>query len=468
MRSLLVGLLLSTSLPLCHAGMEGRIDRFVQSEMERQRIPGVALGVVKDGDVLVAKGYGLADVEQHAAVTPETVFLAASLTKQFTAAAVMLLVQDGRLALDASITKYLPRAPATWKPVTVRHLLTHTSGIADYDADDSMVDWTRHPTEHQIIRLLYSMPLRFSPGARWSYSNTGYALLGVIIHSVTGQPWWDVLRARVFTPLGMKTAGKVTDQDIVPNRAEGYHLTEGGLRNDEWIAPEWFVTADGGLSVSLLDLIQWTRAPGDGRVLDPQSWAQVFEPARLRSGRLYPYGFGWFVDTIAGMPVRRHCGDWRGYRDCLAIFPENDLTVIVLTNLGEAYPSVILNGVAAIVDPRLAPPEPVPIADAEPAVTDRLRRLLVAPRPPHGPSRDLPARLWPMFASDMKGYKESLPTLHELGPLERLELVSRREIGDDVGYLYLARYPGRTLEVAFGVGPGGTISHFSLRPSGSP
>ena len=133
-----VAAVIITSTPLCHAGMEGRIDRFVQSEMERQRMPGVALGVVKDGDVLVAKGYGLADVEQHVAVTPDTIFLAASITKQFTAAAVMLLVQDGVLALDASIAKYLPRAPAAWKPITVRHLLTHTSGIADYDEDDSI------------------------------------------------------------------------------------------------------------------------------------------------------------------------------------------------------------------------------------------------------------------------------------------------------------------------------------------
>jgi CubicO group peptidase (beta-lactamase class C family) len=425
MRSLLAGLLLSSSIPLCHAGVEGRIDRFVQAEMERQHIPGVALGVVKDGEVLVAKGYGLADVEQRVAVTPDTVFLAASITKQFTATAVMLLVQDGKLALDASITKYLPRAPATWKPITIRHLLTHTSGIADYDEDDSMVDWTRHPSEDEIVRLLYSMPLQFPAGARWNYSNTGYALLGIIIHSVTGKPWWEVLRERVFAPLGMKTAGKFTDQDIVPNRAEGYHFTEAGLRNDERVAPEWFTTADGGLSVSLLDLIAWTSAAGTGQVLDPKSWAQVFEPARLRSGRPYPYGFGWFVDAVAGQPVRRHCGDWRGYRTCLAIFPANGLTVIVLTNLGEAYPSVILRGVAAIVDPRLEPPALTPIADSEPTVTERLRSLLVAAGEPHGSaraqrgsSRDLPARLWPFFPSDMKSYKESLPMLREMGPPE--------------------------------------------------
>jgi CubicO group peptidase (beta-lactamase class C family) len=381
---------------------------------------------------------------------------------------VMLLVQDGRLNLDASITKYLKHAPPAWKPITLRHLLTHTSGIADYAEDEWKVDWTRHPSEDEIARLLYSMPLQFPTGARWSYSNTGYALLGVIIHSVTGKPWWDVLRERVFEPLGMKTTGIFTDQDVVPNRAEGYHLTEAGLQNDEWVAPEWFTTADGGLSVSLLDLIQWTRAAAEGQVLEAKSWTQVFEPARLRSGRPYPYGFGWFVDTVAGQPVHRHCGEWRGYRNCLAIFPANGLTVIVLTNLGEGYPSVILRGVAEIVDPRLRPPDPTPIADAEPAVTDRLRGLLVAASLPHAPTKDLPARLWPLFLSDMKGYRESLPLLRETGPPDRLELVSRREIGDDVGYLYLARYHDRTLEVAFGLGPGGTISHFSMRPSERP
>jgi len=452
-------LLISLAVARCQAGTTGRIDRFVRMEMERQHIPGLAIGVLKAGKVIVAKGYGYADIEHRVPAGPETIFHAASVGKQFTAVAVMLLVEDGKLALDESITRYLTSAPPAWKPITVRHLLTHTSGLPDYA---SAIDFRRDYTEDELAKIFYRLRPRFPAGARWSYSNTGYALLGIIIHTVSGRFWGDFLRERVFEPLGMDTARVVADDEIVPNRAASYRLTDAGLRAQDIVAPRWSTTADGGVSLSVLDLITWARTLRAGTLLDRGSWAQVFEPVRLRSGHHFPYGFGWYLDTAAGQPVRRHCGDWRGFRLCLADYPASDLTVMVLTNLGKALPSLLVQGIVAIVEPTLTR-DPAPMPDTEPEVTLRLRTLLVSPREGHAHPGDLPEGFSPFFPGDMQGYQESAPLLRRLGSPGRLDLAARREFGDDVLYVYLARYPHATLEVALGLTPDGKVSHFSLR-----
>jgi CubicO group peptidase (beta-lactamase class C family) len=438
-----------------HAGTAGRIDHFVRAEMERQRIPGAAIGVLKGGKVVLARGYGLANVERGVPVVPETVFHAASVGKQFTAAAVMLLVQEGKLALDVPITRYLAGAPAAWAPITLRHLLTHTSGLPDYA---EAVDFHRDDTEEEMEKICYGLRPQFPAGTRWSYSNTGYLLAGIIIHKVSGRFWGDYLREQVFLPLGMKTARVVADDEAVSNRAASYQTSESGLRAPDSVAPRWSTTADGGVSLSVLDLITWVRALHAGKVLDSRSWAQVFEPVRLDSGHHFPYGFGWYLDEAGGRTVRRHCGDWHGFRLCLADYPADDLTVMVLTNLGEAVPSLLVRGIVAIVEPALGE-TPAPIADTEPEVTSRLRTLLASP----GES-DLPEGYAAFFPGDARGYGESRALLRQLGSPDRLDLVARREFGDDLVYVYLATYPRQTLEVAFGLTRDGHVSHFCLRP----
>ena len=209
----------------------GPVDAFVRAEMERQKVPGVAVAIVRGGDVVEARGYGLANVEHQVAVKPETIFQSGSVGKQFTSTVVMLLVEEGKLALSDPLTKFFPKAPAPWSGITVRHLLTHTSGIPDYT--EETLDYRKDYTEEELASLAFGLKLEFPPGSRWSYSNTGYVLLGIIVGKVSGRFYGDLLAERVFAPLGMKTARVISEEDIVPNRAAGYRLVGGQLKNQE-------------------------------------------------------------------------------------------------------------------------------------------------------------------------------------------------------------------------------------------
>jgi CubicO group peptidase (beta-lactamase class C family) len=355
----LVAALLGVSLAAGGQALDlNRIDTLVRAEMARQKVPGVAIAVVKNGTVLVAKGYGYANVEHQVAVGPQTIFQSGSLGKQFTAAAVMLLVEQRKIALDDSVTKFFPDAPAAWQAITVRHLLTHTSGIPDYEDVESgpaYVDLRRDYSEEELARFAFKLTLDFPAGSRWNYSNTGYVLLGVIIRKASGQFYGDLLRERVFGPLGMTTARVISEADIVPNRAAGYRLDKGDLKNQQWVSPTLNTTADGALYLSVQDLIAWDKGLRSGAILDSKSWAQVYDPVRLSSGDAYPYGFGWFVDTVNGNRLLHHSGAWQGFRAKISRYLGEDLTIIVLANLAEADPARFVDGIAGVFDPALAP-----------------------------------------------------------------------------------------------------------------
>ena len=329
-----------------------QIDELVNAQMRQQKVPGVALGIVSHGKVVAAKGYGYSNVELQVPVTPETLFQSGSVGKQFTAAAIMLQVEDGKLALDDSITKYFTDAPRTWQPITVRHLLTHTSGIADYT--DQGFDFRRDYTEEELAKIAYKLPLQFKPGARWHYSNTGYLLLGILVHKVSGQFFGDVLKDRVFTPLGMKTARVISEEDVIPNRAAGYRLDKGELKNQEWVAPSLNRVGDGSLYLSMLDYIAWDRGLRAGAVLQPASWKQVYTPVRLADGKTFHYGFGWEVEESKGAPLYHHGGAWQGFLTYIARYLGDDLTIVVLTNSADAVPERIVDGITRILDAQLA------------------------------------------------------------------------------------------------------------------
>jgi len=379
--------------------------------------------------------------------------------KQFTAAAVMLMVEEGKLSLSDSITRFFPEAPTAWAGITVRHLLTHTSGIPDYTTDT--LDYRKDYTEDELARLAFGLALEFPPGSRWNYSNTGYVLLGIIVGKVSGRFYGDVLKERVFAPLGMKTARVISEDDIVPHRAAGYRLVDGALKNQEWVAPKLNTTADGSLYLSLLDMVAWDRGLRAGAVLRPDSWAQVFQPVRLTSGKTYPYGFGWGVEEVGGQAVRRHGGSWQGFKSEIARFLGSDLTVVVFANLAQADPERFTDGIAAILDARLAKPELAPIPDREPAVTARLRGILAAAA--EGKlSPDQFAYVRAGFFPD--GARQLQATLRELGAPTGMSLLERRELGDDVVYRYDVAYGIRTFRVSLGVAPDGKLAALSVRP----
>ena len=330
-----------------------RVDSFITAEMQRQHIPGVALAVVRDGRIVLAKGYGFANLEHQVPVKPETIFQSGSVGKQFTATAVMMLVEAGRVSLDDPITKYFPDAPESWKAITVRHLLTHTAGTTDYPDD---FDFRRDYTEDELLARAEAIPLAFKPGDQWGYSNLGYLLLGVLIHKVTGEFYGDFLQERVFRPLGMNTARVMSEADIIPNRAAGYRLVEGEIKNQEWVSPSMNTTADGSLYLTVLDMAKWDAALYTERLLKQSSLDQMWTPVKLNGGTTKPYGFGWGLREVGGHRIIEHGGAWQGFKSYIARYVDRRLTVIVFANLEQADPGKLAHGVAALYDPELAPP----------------------------------------------------------------------------------------------------------------
>ncbi|HKN16736.1 MAG TPA: serine hydrolase domain-containing protein, partial [Candidatus Sulfotelmatobacter sp.] len=253
---------------------------YVREEMQRQHIPGLALLVSRGGKIVRAEGFGMANVELQVPVKPETVFQSGSVGKQFTATAVMMLVEEGKVHLDDPLTKYFPDAPSRWQQVTVSELLSHTGGFGDYpDTFNFRKDWT----EAELLKLVENIPLAYAPGTKWEYSNLGYLTLGILIHRVAGEFYGDFLQQRIFQPLGMQTTRIISEADIVPNRASGYRLVKGELRNQEWVAPAINTTADGSLYFSILDLAKWDAALYTEKLLKASSLDQMWTPAKLNN-----------------------------------------------------------------------------------------------------------------------------------------------------------------------------------------
>jgi len=350
------------------------IDRYIRTEVRRYRIPGLSVAVLRGDSVVLARGYGYANVEHRVPATDSTVYQSGSVGKQFTAAAIVMLAEQGRLSLDDSITRFLPDGPATWRGITIRHLLTHTSGIADYT--DSTLDTRRDYTEDELVRLAAKQPLEFAPGDRWSYSNTGYVLLGIIIHRVTGVFYGDFLKDHVFRPLGMRTTRIISEADIIPNRAAGYHLVNDTLKNQDWVSPSLNTTADGALYFTVRDLAHWAIGLNHWKIPSRAGLEAIWSPVRLNDGGTFPYGFGWQVAQQRGYRRIGHGGAWQGFRTAIQRYPDFDLTVIVLDNLEQSLPEAMAVTIAGILEPRLTPPHMLRRAPSEVKPPQPIDRLL--------------------------------------------------------------------------------------------
>jgi CubicO group peptidase (beta-lactamase class C family) len=339
------------------------IDQFIQGVMSRAKVPGIAVAIVRHGRIVRAQGYGMANLEHQVPVRSTTVFQSGSIGKVFTAAEILLLVQDGKLALDDPISKYLDGTPAEWRSITIRHLLTHTSGLPDYGEDSTWLDLRRDYSEDELLRIIASHPLLRAPGQEWIYSNAGYTLLGMIIRSVTGAHWGVFLKQRIFDPLGMETARVISEEDIVPNRAAGYRVVDGEVKNQEWVAPGQNTVAEGALYLSVLDLAKWDAALYGDSLFARATKGLMWSPTRLNDGRMVSYGLGWFLQEEPGRRAVEHDGEWQGFRSWLGRFLDDSLTVIVLGNSNSAafLPDLVGHRIAALVDPALAPPVRTPI-----------------------------------------------------------------------------------------------------------
>jgi CubicO group peptidase (beta-lactamase class C family) len=341
--------------------LDGRMDALVEQMREEQKVPGLAVAVLRDGKLVRAKGYGLANIELDVPVKPETIFQTGSVGKQFTATAVMMLVEEGKVNLDDKLSKYFAGTPAAWNDITVRNLLTHTSGIPEYTESKNalakeLFSMRADYTEDDLYQRMIKMPLDFAPGTKWQYSNSGYLLLGILLHKVTGEFYGDFLQQRIFRPLGMTATRIISEEDIVPNRAAGYRLAKGQIKNQEWVSPSLNTTADGALYTNVLDLGKWDAALYTETLVKKSSLAQMWTPVTLKDGRTHPYGFGWFLNAVNGHRLIEHDGAWQGFTMNISRYVDDELTVIVMTNLeeGPSDPAKIAHGVAGIYEKQLA------------------------------------------------------------------------------------------------------------------
>jgi CubicO group peptidase (beta-lactamase class C family) len=458
------------------ADQQQAIDSFVQKEMATQRIPGLAIGIYSRGHILLAKGYGLSNVELNVPVKAETIFQSGSVGKQFVSAAIMMLVEEGKISLDDSVTKYFPDAPATWKPILIKNLLSHTSGLSEYESPDRTgpkgafylrLDFT----EDELAKKIEEMPIEWAPGEKWGYRNTNYVLLGIIIHKITGMPYAEFLGERIFKPLGMTSTRLISELDIIPNRSAGYEIDEkGDLKNQEWVSPTFDSTADGALYFNVLDMAKWDEALYGTKLLKQSSLDRIWTVYPLNDGKPNPagYGFAWNIGEQNGHKRIEHGGAWQGFTCSISRYPDDGVTVMVLTNLdsGHSNPGVIAHVAAGLVNPALKVAKLEAIADDQPALADRMKKLLdeiVAGkdiRPEASPQ--LAALITPEMAKIVQ------QRLGKLWPGGTLTLV-KRDKGPEGTAQWVSTYRLSKGEDAMllilGVGPDGKIPILGISPN---
>ena len=290
--------------------------------------------IAKGGKVILAKGYGRANIELDVPNKPETKFRLGSITKQFTATAILQLQERGRLKVTDLISKYLPDTPAAWSKITIHHLLTHTSGIHSYTDDKSYKQHMREvagpPAE--FIKRVYSLPLDFEPGTKFHYDNSGFFLLGVIIERVSGMKYEDYLRKNIFDPLEMNDSGYDWPETILQNRAQGYSKTKDGKEHNAEFLDMGQPYAAGSLYSTVLDLYKWDRALYTTKVLSRESIEAAFTGHGLEMGPGIQYGYGWGVAQIHGHKAVGHGGGINGFSTVIWRAIEEDAVAIVLTN----------------------------------------------------------------------------------------------------------------------------------------
>lgn len=317
-------------------------DDYIKTQLDAFDLPGLSLAVVRNGTIVKAAGYGLADRERRISSTPETVYKIGSVSKQFVASGIMLLVQEKRIGLDDPISKYLDKTPSSWAPITIRHLLTHTSGLV---RESPAFSPFRNLSDADLIGAVHPVPLRFAPGEKWEYSNTGYVALAEIIRIAARQPWTEYLQQTIFAPAEMNVTLPTNTTATVPNRAVGYAGDDNKRKADEWVA----LRAGGAFLSNVLDLAKWDALLYTDRILNDTSRPEMWTTARLNNASRAEYGLGWHVD--AGIGKRRriwHGGGLPGFTSHYVRYVDDGLSIIVLSNGEDSDMGSIANGVAAL------------------------------------------------------------------------------------------------------------------------
>lgn len=338
-----------------------RLDSIASAPVKAGNVAGMAVAVVKGRDTLLMKGYGFADLENQVPATPQTVFRIGSVTKQFTSAAVMQLVEQGKVSLDDDMSKYIPKYPTRGKKISVRTLMNHTSGIPSYtDVGPQFGSVMRLDLSHDsLVGIIAPMPLQFEPASHFYYNNTGYFMLGMLIEQVTGKKYGDYLHEKVFAPNGLSGTTYCDTRKLIPKRAHGYDRAPTGLVNTGFLSMD-LPYAAGSLCSTVGDLVAWANKLSSGGIVSPASYKEMTTPVKLPSGRPMNYGYGLSANTVSGRRVVQHGGGINGFISSLVTFPDDSLVVAVLANTSPAPSDQVAMSLAlaALGLPAPTPPGP--------------------------------------------------------------------------------------------------------------
>lgn len=321
-------------------GQTDSTDEIVVKMMKEQKIAGLSLAVIKNGKTVTNKGYGLANVEHQVPVTPETVIRLGSVSKQFFTTAILKLKEEGKLSIEDAVHTFFPDAPETWRPIQVKHLMSHSSGLK---RESPAYDNNKMISDLEIIKAAYPLPLDFKTGEKYQYCNLAYYMLAQIITQVSGMPWQDFIKEKIFVPAGMKNTGMTDFYLIIPNRASGYMHKNGVLVNADAM---YAVRPSGGFLSTSTDMILWDKILREKKsILKKEDWELLWGPfiktSDKEESKAY-YGFGWIIDERNGHKVIEHGGANIGFRSYYSRFVNDDLSIIILTNTDEANPALIV------------------------------------------------------------------------------------------------------------------------------
>jgi CubicO group peptidase (beta-lactamase class C family) len=331
-----------------------KVNRFIKAEMRKEHIPGLSIAVVKNGVVVKARGYGFANLESKTPATASTIYNLCSVNQAVHRHSYCYIGARGKLRLDDAITSYLTGLPQSWSKISIRHLLTMTSGIPNTDLD--RIRQLAHSRE-EVIGTVTDLPLDFAPGERWRYSNSNYILLAMIVNAVSGKDCEEFVEEQILRPIGMTSTHLKNSRQVVPRRAAGYKWDHGRSRNSLPPFPaEW--AGASALESTVLDLAKWDAALRADKLL-PATWrTQMWTPGRLNNGSTTQYGFGWYIGDVFGHKDINHSGASYGVNTSISRFIDDGITVIVSSNEETSNASFIGTRVAGWYNPSLLPPEP--------------------------------------------------------------------------------------------------------------
>lgn len=365
---------LVTALWLCalvSCARADKVDDFVRIEMQKRKIPGLSLLILKDDRPVKRTAYGEASLELHVPASPDQLFESGSIGKSFTAVLIMQLVEEGKIALTDPVGKHLKEAPQAWNKITIRHLLSHTSGLKDYALIPGLL-LTQTWTTQDWFATMLKQPLDFEPGTAWAYSNTNYFLLGVIAERLLGKDFTDIVSERILKPLGLQHSFYAGEASIIEKRARGYYLTPEGLINCPPITAGF---GDGGMVNTADDLAKFEQGFREGKLVKPETAKQMQEPVRLSNGRKAPYGLGWFVRDLYGTRMVSHGGNTAGFSASVARWPKQKLTIVLMCNINNQQGDELARQIAEVYAPELKP-SLTESPDPDPAFTQTLRAAL--------------------------------------------------------------------------------------------